>query len=111
MAYGFATFEKAKEIFSAVRKISWFAIPVIGPILWLTWVLLDYLPARAIMLLDWIAAKVPKITVSLASVGIDWPRINQWVPLNEAFTMAAVWVALAGVLLFWRMMKKLLPFS
>lgn len=111
MAWGFSTFEKCKEIFEAVRKLSWFAVPVLGPFIFVTWWLIEYLPARALQLLDWLARQIPSVNLNLASVGLDWSRVNQWVPLNEALTFGTIWVTLAGSLLLLKLVKKLLPFS
>jgi len=111
MAWDFSLFEKAKEIYNAVRKVAWFAVPVIGPFIFLVWWLMEYLPARALQVLDWLANQIPKTTLNLSSVGVDWSRINQWIPLNEALTMGTVYITVAGSLLILKLVKKLLPFS
>lgn len=109
MDYDFGIFEKAKEIYNALWKLSWFTVPIVGLITFVSWLLTDYLPARALQMLETLRALVPNVSLNIASVGIDWPRINQWVPVNEAFTFGAVYLGLAGALIFFKLLRKMIP--
>lgn len=110
MDWDFALFEKAKETYSALRKIAWNLVGIAGSISALVWVGIEWLSARAVSLIDWIASAVPSMTLNASSVGVDWSRINQWVPVNETLTFAAIWFALAGMMLLIRLGRKLIPF-
>jgi hypothetical protein len=111
MSYAFAAFEKLKEIFDAARKMSWWFIPIVGPFIFATWWLVDWLPARAVQTLSWLGEKIPQTHLTLSNVGVDWARINQWVPLNETLTFITIFLSVAGAMIFLRLLKKLIPFA
>lgn len=111
MDFDFGLFEKAKEIYSAVRKLAWSAVSVTGGLLFAAWHLVDYVADRAVSLIEWISKFFPEVTVNMGSVGLDWSRINQFVPVNEAITYLTIWMGLAGAMVFLRMMKKVMPWS
>lgn len=109
MKWLFAIKEKLVEVYEAVRKNAWYAIPGLGWIYSIHWVLVEWLPARALQVMDDVQAKLPALDVNLGGVNIAWERINQWVPLNEAMVWGGIYISLAMSLAALRWVRKFLP--
>lgn len=104
-------FKKLQEVFSGIRKIAWAFVPGAGLFLFIRWLLVEWLPARAKQWIAWLLEKIPAVDVDPATVNIAWDRVNQWVPLNEALFYGALYVSLAGMVAMMRFVRKLLPGS
>lgn len=111
MSWEFPSFEKLREIFEGIRKGAWFLVPIVGFFVWLQWILLDWLPARAIAVMDDIQARLPEIEIDVSAVNIAWGRVNQWVPLNEAVLWGSMFLTLALLLVVARFVKKMIFFG
>lgn len=110
MDFDFSLFEKCKEIYNGVRKMAWNAVALVGSVTFIVWSCVEWVAARAVSLINWLKSFVPNMDINPANVtGVDWARINQFVPINEGFMYLKLWLALAGALIFIRLFKKLLP--
>ncbi|BCU78893.1 hypothetical protein [Luteolibacter sp. LG18] len=98
--------EWLKSIAFSTVKTAWMFVPVAGIMMFFKWLIQEWAPARGEQAMQWLQGMVGHETIDFASVGLDWSRINQWVPASEGLQYAAkyglVW---AGMMLF-RWVKK-----
>ena len=103
-------FEKLKEIYNGIRKGIWWLVPISGFFFFVKWFWFTWLPARAKQLIAWVLNGIPAANIDTATVNIAWDRVNQWVPLNEALALGAIYLTLAGMLTLIKWTRKRLPF-
>lgn len=112
MDYDFSIFEKLKEIFSAARKVVWWSVGGFGAVTFGAWALVDWAIARALQLIAWLKAQLPEIDVNPGNVtGLEWSRVEQFVPVSEAFRLGKLYFALLCAVILMRMIKKMIPFG
>lgn len=111
MSYDFGIFEKLKEIFEGVRRNAWQLVPLAGAITFLHWLFTEWLPGRAVAVMDEIQGLIPEVNVDLSVVAIGWSRVNQWVPLNEAVLYSGIFLSIASAMIVLRWVKKFIPFG
>lgn len=109
MKWLFAIKEKLAEVYEAVRKNAWYAIPGLGWIYAIQWILVEWLPARALQIMGDIQAKIPALNVDISGVSVAWSKVNMWVPLNEALVWGGIYISLSMALAAIRWVRKFLP--
>jgi hypothetical protein len=104
-------YEKLKEIFAGIRKVALYGLPVAGVFELFKWFFNVYIPSRAQQVLDWLFGLIPQENLNISGVGLDWARINQWIPVTEAVQYGAKFLVVAGGIVFLKWLGKLAPWS
>lgn len=104
-------YEKLKEIYAGIRKAALFLVPIAGVFELFKWFFNVYIPSRAKQVVDWVFAQIPAENLNISGIGLDWARINQWVPLTEAISYGAKFLVVAGTIVFVKWMGKMAPWS
>lgn len=97
---------------TGLSRNMWWAVPGWGILTALDWFLTEYIPQRAQGWLESIAGSIGDGVgqLNLSVVGLDWARINQFIPLTETIAMAGQYLAFVGLMWVFKILKKLIPF-
>ena len=98
-----------ENIARGVKGLGWMTVPVAGLYMGLEWLFTEWAPQRGEDLLGWLGELLPDLTIDLAGIGLDWARINTFVPIPEALDLGAKFVAIAIAVLSIRFVMKVIP--